>query len=441
MEYQEPTTANEGPFGYSFFNQADPSLGTAPAPATGPKLISPDESQYVDQFLHNVASLHPIDDDQLMDPFIGYKDEGGSSFWTSRLPRTYEGSVTWLPSSSTHATGPDYHVSFPNDRSLPTNAYPTTGTLPAYVSPAATVYSGQPLQQQMPQEATFAVSQPALANGHHQLHYEHASATHVPMNSNTWSSSSGLTPVINPSISYSSLHSNHARQMPPTSEAQNELSWGSDPGFDDSHFIAPACQPTEESITTNALNQFGCLETQGSVDTTRASSPLVNGEDRRHTSESTDLNISAAEVLHNKDITWLSPKSSKPSTTQAEEEFLLQESPSPPAKKRKASPAKKRGRPRANGADKEAATRGQISRKKSDRVKLTEDEKRENHVNSEQKRRDGVNKEWDNLRDFVPGIEDHNLAKSGQVNYATRWLRQVLGDIERMEDLLQATTT
>lgn len=52
-----------------------------------------------------------------------------------------------------------------------------------------------------------------------------------------------------------------------------------------------------------------------------------------------------------------------------------------------------------------------------------------------------MNKEWDNLRDFVPGIEDHNLAKSGQVNYATRWLQQVLGDIERMEDLLQVTTT
>lgn len=280
-----------------------------------------------------------------MDPFIGYKEEGGSSFWTSRLPRTYEGSVTWLPSSSTHATEPDYHVSFPNDSSLSTNAYPMTGTLPAYVSPAATVYSDQPLQQQMPQEMTFTVSQPAPTNGHHQLHYEYASATHVPMNSSTWSSSSGLTPAINSSLYYSSLHSNHARQIPPASEAQNELSWGSDPGFDDSHFIAPACQPTEESITTNALNQFGCLESQGSVDTTRASSPLVNGEDRRHTSESTDPNVLVAEVLHNEGITWPSPKSSKPSMTQAEEKFLLQESPSPPAKKRKASPAKKRGRP------------------------------------------------------------------------------------------------
>ncbi|KAL8944246.1 MAG: hypothetical protein Q9216_000541 [Gyalolechia sp. 2 TL-2023] len=293
--------------------------------------------------------------------------------------------------------------------------------------------------QPMSHETTSASDQPVLADAQQYNHNEGASATFASMDSNSyvWSSPhvQGLT--VNPSISSTVPNLDQTNQAPPEFEASSAFMWGSDPQFTKHRFITPANQRTEESFAITILNQIQCLNPQGSVDTTRASSPFTDGQQNLSLKSMDSIDL-ATRTLQTKNIIKPSPKRERLSMAQEEEDLLFEGSTSPPKKKRVALPVKKRGRPKVQKLDGQAVRRGQHSKKKHAREKLTDEEKRSNHVNSEQKRRNEQNEHWDDLSKFVPGIEDCNRTKCDRITYSNRWLQRLLEDNERMESCLYA---
>ncbi|KAL9006438.1 MAG: hypothetical protein Q9188_000792 [Gyalolechia gomerana] len=439
MDNKALTSTNEGPFGYSFPSQPDASVDNAPAPSGGLSLLSSEERKFMDRFLQAVASLEQEDTKYLEDPFSGQKALGGSNIWTSQFPPTCQDLVSSLPSPSTNATGLDHHVSVPNHSILSSIVYPLMVNPVDVFLPSSTTHPNQS-QQPVPSETTSASDQAISADAHQYTHYEHASATYAPMDSNAWSSPhvQGLT--VDPSISYAGLSSNHTKQAPRACEALKAFSWGSDPHFAKNRFVAPANQRTEESVTMEVLNQFQCLDSQGSVATTRACSPFADGQNRLSSKNMDSIDL-ATRAPRTENVTKPSPKRQRLPMTQEEEDLPFERSPLPPKKKWVALPAKKRGRPKAQRSDGQAATQGQHPKKKRAREKLTDEEKRSNHVSSEQKRRNEQNKQWDDLSDFVSGIEDCKRTKCDRITYSNRWLRRLLEDNERMESCLNALTS
>ncbi|KAL8943367.1 MAG: hypothetical protein Q9211_001006 [Gyalolechia sp. 1 TL-2023] len=439
MDDQGLSNASEGPFGYSFPSQLDASIENARASSGGSNLLSTEERKSMDIFLQTVASLEQGDTEDLEDPFSGQKGPNGSNIWTGQFPSTCQGFVSSLPSPSTNTTSLDDHVSFPNDGILSTTVYPImvnqSDLFP--LSPTTHLNQSQPL---IPLEATSAANQPVSACTQQYSHHEHAAATYDPMDSNVWSSPHvpGLT--VKPSISYVALNSNHNKQGPLAFEASRAFAYGSDPHFAKNRFIAPANQRTEESVTAGVLRQFQCLDSQGSVDTTRTSSPFVDGH-KRLSSTRMDSIGSVTRALLTENVIKPLPNRQRLPMAWEQEDLLFQGSPLSPKKKPVALPAKKRGRPKAQKPDGQAATQGQHSKTKRAREKLTDEERRSNHVSSEQKRRDEQNKQWDDLSDFVPGIEDCYRTKCGKIVYSNRWLHRLLEDNERMESCLHALTS
>lgn len=374
----------------------------------------------MDRFLQNVASLEQEDVEDFQEISSSQKGPGTSNIWIDQF------SSTLLP--STNAFRINHEQGFPEHGVLSTAVYPTIANQSRFSPSSSHMQRNQP-QQPVPREAT--------SNARQYTHYEHASMTYVPVDSNSWSPPFEPGQTVDHSTSHVGLNPYQPIQTLLASEASKPFNYGSDPQFAKNRFIAPANQRTEESITMEVLRQFQCLDPQGSVDSTRASSPFAE----RRTGlalKSTDPMDSITRTLETENVIKPLPKRKRLSTTQEKEDFLFEESPLSPQKSRIDFPVKKRGRPKTLKSESQTAAQGQHPRKKRAREKLSDEEKRSNHVNSEQKRRDEQNRQWNDLLDFVPGIKEGYRSKCDKIVYANRWLQQLLEANERMESYLRA---
>lgn len=68
------------------------------------------------------------------------------------------------------------------------------------------------------------------------------------------------------------------------------------------------------------------------------------------------------------------------------------------------------------------------------RENLTEEQKRSNHILSEQKRRNLIRQGFDDLCTLVPGLKGGGFSKSAMLTQAADWLEEVL----RGNDILKA---
>ncbi|CAK7233912.1 hypothetical protein SBRCBS47491_008771 [Sporothrix bragantina] len=75
---------------------------------------------------------------------------------------------------------------------------------------------------------------------------------------------------------------------------------------------------------------------------------------------------------------------------------------------------------------------------KPPRENLTEEQKRENHIKSEQKRRTLIKTGFDDLCILVPGLQGGNLSKSLVLTTAASWLTELLEGNKRLESQLSS---
>ncbi|KAI1209234.1 uncharacterized protein F4807DRAFT_460926 [Annulohypoxylon truncatum] len=81
---------------------------------------------------------------------------------------------------------------------------------------------------------------------------------------------------------------------------------------------------------------------------------------------------------------------------------------------------------------------GQGSGVHDDKPRLTEEEKKQNHIASEQKRREAIRAGFDRLCELVPGLEGHGRSEGFVLKETVKYMREQLA---RRRDLVEAAET
>ena len=232
-------------------------------------------------------------------------------------------------------------------------------------------------------------------------------------------------------------------QRPRLNNSKVDIRWGSDSGFGAPQgFIPPASQEKVSAVERYHIKAVeGALSLNrqpSSVDSTRASSPV-----HAHSVTPHQRTTSFGRV---KDEDDQDSRARKRRKTKFPEELDDDESPTSAtngsgSKKRK--PAKK-----ASSDDSPTLSEQNHRRRKSTaasntaakaaRENLTEDQKRENHIKSEQKRRTLIREGFEDLGELVPGLRGGGFSKSAVLIMAADWLEDTIQGNEILRRRLDA---
>jgi hypothetical protein len=220
---------------------------------------------------------------------------------------------------------------------------------------------------------------------------------------------------------------------PHTSAKMRTLHWGSDASFVDRGYIAPPDVPNEEERTQNILQGMECLEPQTSTSNTRAPTPVRTFESADK--DWTSLNgAHLPHVLQNGDRdnhdNNMPPKKRLRTKTKEEEDSDENGAPSKSKRPKSSSGGKIRRASSENASRKPKLQQGS----KAARENLTEEQKRNNHILSEQKRRNLIKEGFDDLRALVPELQGGGFSRSAVLFQAADWLE----DIMRGNELLKS---
>jgi hypothetical protein len=215
---------------------------------------------------------------------------------------------------------------------------------------------------------------------------------------------------------------------------QTPLAWGSDHLFQSRQHY----EPPLEHESSQALEEKRVLATtQAIMPSTRSSSPTASKEIATN---------AALEHLndYSKDGENLAMPASKRRKSKVRNEGDEDDDhvgPIPP----KATARKRKSKGELKGsADFTSSTqetpgkrrKSAASQPKPPRENLTDAQKRENHIKSEQKRRGAIKEGFDDLNYIVPTLQPGGYSKSTMLNMAGDWLEALIKDNEIMTDKL-----
>lgn len=220
-----------------------------------------------------------------------------------------------------------------------------------------------------------------------------------------------------------------------------EMRWGSDMRFG-SNFVPDSSRETLDAISKDQLRYIECLEPSQSASNTRPPSP--NGDARpraptRQAQETSQANESAEGPPRKR-------RKSRNTRDDTEDEENTREPTAKVAKKRKpkadaaaaAAAAAATGAPAAAESETTGRRRKSGAVAKPPRENLTDAQKRENHIRSEQKRRTVIKEGFDDLCDLVPGLRGGGFSKSTMLTMAADWLEDTLKGNEQLAAQLDA---
>ncbi|KAK4179962.1 hypothetical protein QBC36DRAFT_54477 [Triangularia setosa] len=241
-----------------------------------------------------------------------------------------------------------------------------------------------------------------------------------------------------------------------------EVQFGSDPSFNNAqHFVPRHERESTEHIAAKQLATLGCLQRNHSNAPTRAPSPEPWAAS--HPLPSTTSGVISPLKLKTSDLSPNPPlrdgsasalkkrrRSDKltdsDDSDDDRERFVIQETPiSVPSPLRSAlsPPSAKRRKPSiaASAVDEGATPPANGKRKKSTAAKpprenLSEAQKRENHIKSEQKRRNIIKLGFEKLNQIVPTVTNQNLSKAGVLIATHEWIDLLVKENKELEKLL-----
>ncbi|KAI1506326.1 hypothetical protein F5X99DRAFT_415553 [Biscogniauxia marginata] len=207
-----------------------------------------------------------------------------------------------------------------------------------------------------------------------------------------------------------------------------DLQWGSDSTFTRARGFVPPEHESTENLVRKRMSAMKALGINRSAATTRAPSPPGHEE---------DLNFRRDSKVngHVKEEVDLKPPPRKRRKSKAKEEAqdggddLSTIPPKGAARKRK-SKADLNGASEASSSAQETPGKrrksGPNGGSKTSRENLTDAQKRENHIKSEQKRRGAIKEGFEGLGEVVPNLKGGGYSKSTMLVIAGEWLETLL---------------
>lgn len=201
------------------------------------------------------------------------------------------------------------------------------------------------------------------------------------------------------------------------------LHFGTDTNFVGGSFVAPQNQKSVDEVTSSMLKEIQCLRRQPSGPSTVASSPLLS----RHVLHDHPLFPNSQESIPREQGATEVPRGNYGSAgrlntrvaTKRQREKLADGSGNPPRAKRR----------------KHCSNAGVGEKKRN----LTEEEKRSNHIESEQKRRDQISESFNAMVRLVPELRNSRHSKSEKLRLACTWLESMVADNEEIGAILANT--
>jgi hypothetical protein len=217
-----------------------------------------------------------------------------------------------------------------------------------------------------------------------------------------------------------------------------DIRWGSDAAFGASQgFLSPNDADKEiERTQSQTLESAFTLDREGpGAEASRATSPKVHRRTK-----------SLGEVNDDVDQDYRPKKRRKSKFQEDDEDDDSPVCAQAQFSNRKRKPTKKgtAGSPTADTEPghkrRKSAAAGASAAAKAARENLTEDQKRENHIRSEQKRRTLIREGFEDLGELVPGFRGGGFSKSAVLIMAADWLEELIqgnqvlrGRLDQME--------
>lgn len=202
--------------------------------------------------------------------------------------------------------------------------------------------------------------------------------------------------------------------MPSNGAVLNSLAWGSDPSFGHSGFHATLQPPTQQDLQRKVL----AMMVPNSSGDTAANSPVEIKFERDIMGSDTGSNFTAGNT-----------QSPTPSAAQTA------------GVKRRAEDDDddQQGQPRRSRPRKDSSTEVTPKGKKAGkREHLSEAEKRQNHIQSEQKRRNQIKFGFDTLTELVPELRGGGYSKSAVLQHAAVHVENLVGGNATLRNILKS---
>ncbi|KAJ3561956.1 hypothetical protein NPX13_g8745 [Xylaria arbuscula] len=223
-----------------------------------------------------------------------------------------------------------------------------------------------------------------------------------------------------------------------------ELQWGSDTLFArDQGFVPPQHESSEALEKKRLAAMSGALCRASSNPNTRASSPHMRDE-VAISAVSGSTNGNTKVQIH--PATSHKKRKSKPKLEEEEEEEDDGDDeedkvphPLKSITKKRKSGVELNDLPGSSSSTQEAAGKRRksgLSQSKPPRENLTEAQKRENHIKSEQKRRLAIKEGFEDLAFIIPSLKNGGYSKSSTLNIAGEWIESLVGGNGTMEEML-----
>lgn len=244
---------------------------------------------------------------------------------------------------------------------------------------------------------------------------------------------------------------NGGRQTPRSPPKTGDIQWGSDNAFGSGQgFVATAGQ-TEElgQAEQNMMSVLSTLEAAHSstAASTQPSSPIVSrnidSQNGRPNTETTERDYNDEEAASRP---FKRRKSSKMKEEDVSDDELGSSFVRAPSKKRRPKSFASANRPSSSSNGNATQSPPPSKRRKSlassavkpNRENLTEDQKRENHIKSEQKRRTLIKEGFDDLGELVPDLRGGGHSKSAVLVMAADWLEDLIKGNEELRSRIRA---
>lgn len=387
----------------AFLSPMDTPYEQAPAFPPGPSLLDDNESNMLDNFFSTINANNFTNDFWARSQRD--KSSGVGFNWSEELPPTFEGSTTSLSQPSFqqnlkaglaggNASGPDL--------------YAAASVL--YQGGINGAELGSAFAQQVFQGQALPV------NG---THARRGSQHVAPAQASSSSPRSNIPTGFHTAEMLFDVRDPIPADQHPSRKARG-LHWGSDNSFVDQGYIAPPDQPDMETRTKALLGNLDCFEPQSSAATTRAPSPeRMGGSHSQHS------------AFRGADTTDGSQPRKRPRVIKEEEPVSDEDGDSRLQTRKSRTPSTVKGRRASNTAVRKGSV---TAGSKGPRENLTEEQKRTNHILSEQKRRNLIRQGFDDLCSLVPGLRGGGFSKSAMLIQAADWLEDLL----RGNELLQS---
>ncbi|GAP92373.1 putative helix-loop-helix DNA-binding domain-containing protein [Rosellinia necatrix] len=210
--------------------------------------------------------------------------------------------------------------------------------------------------------------------------------------------------------------------------AETELQWGSDSLFGrDQRFVPPQHESSEALEKKRIVTTREALKFTSSIPNTRASSPIRSGETPTHTT--LENSNGRAQTEENAATPSRKRRKSTIGIDRDEDGDQAVPSTSKAAARKRKSKVDLNGLSGSSQALQEASGKRRKSapgQSKPPRENLTDAQKRENHIKSEQKRRGAIKEGFDDLSFIVPNLPNSGYSKSTMLNIAGEWLESLI---------------